>query len=250
MKTIIFANQKGGCGKTTTAHSVAHGLSRRGCRVLLVDADAQCNLSDLEGLEDTEGLPTLRSMMKRERWAEDCITELSGGLAIIPGDILLSGIDLELSGDVDAPYMLREGLQRVADRFDYCIIDTPPTLGIMTTGALVAADQLVIPLTPDRFSMKGLNQLYENVQKVKRRINSKLQIAGLLLTRCDRTNASEAMTEAVEEYAQENGLKVFRARIRQGVAVRESQILHGDIFENGSGVADDYNEFIDELTEG
>lgn len=250
MKTLLFANQKGGCGKTTSAHSVAHGLSRRGFKVLMIDADAQCNLSDLDGLEETETLPTLRDIMRQKRQPEECIAQLNNGVAIIPGDILLSGIDSELAGNLDAPYLIRDALQRVADRFDYCIIDTPPTLGIMTAAALAAADELIIPLTPDRFSMKGLNQLNENVLAVQRRINPGLKVAGLLLTRCDRTNATTAMIESVEEYANENGLKVFRARIRQGVAVRESQILHGDLFESGSGVAEDYNALIDELTEG
>ncbi len=250
MKTVVFANQKGGCGKTTSAQAFASGLLARGYKVLVIDADPQCNLTDLTGIsEDAEG-DTLRQLMKGDAYIESCITELSNGLDIVPGDLLLSGIDAELSGDIDAPYILRDALEDVSEVYDFVVIDTAPSLGLLTTGALVAADELVIPLTPDRFSIKGIEQLVSNVERIQRRANQKLHISGFLLTRCDHTKTTEENAALVAAQAADKGIKVFNSRIRQGVAVRAAQSSRADLFASGSNVAADYDNFINEFLEG
>ena len=248
--TIALANQKGGVGKTTTAHALGFGLHSLGASVLMVDTDPQCNLSSVCGLDSTEELATLYDVFKGECSISDTIHQIRiDGLDLVPSDLLLSGMDAESAGDLDAPYMLRERLESVADSYDYCILDTSPWLGILTTQALVASDFVIIPICPDYFSIKGLLQLHANIQKIQRRANSDLRVSGLLLTRCDRTNLTSIVKDNAQKMATKMGTIVFESMIRQGVSVRESQLMQNSIFEEAprSAAAKDYRCFIGEF---
>lgn len=249
MKIITLANQKGGCGKTTTSHTLATGLYNRGYKVLAIDCDPQCNFSTLCDLEISENQPTLYDVLNQEATIQEAKITLHKGLDIIRGDLMLCEADRKFV-KVGSEFMLKEALEQVSD-YDVAVLDTAPNLGILTVNALVAADFLIIPMTPDYFSFQGLEQLKDNIQSVKKYCNPKLKVSGLLLTRCDRTGLTGMMKEDIATASKSMGTKVFNSTIRQGVAIRESQFLKSNIFKESprAAVTQEYNSFIDEFLE-
>lgn len=249
MKVITLANQKGGCGKTTTSHTLATGLYNRGYKVLAIDCDPQCNFSTVCGLMPPKGQHTLYDVLSLQASILEAKATIPSGLDVIPGDLMLCGADRKFV-KVGSEFMLREVLEKSPD-YDFVVIDTAPSLGILTVNALVAADYLVIPMTPDFFSFQGLEQLKDNIQSVKKYCNSNLKISGILLTRCDRTSLTKMMKEDIDTAARSMGTKVFRSTVRQGVAIRESQLLQSDIFMESpkANVTAEYSSFIEEFLE-
>ena len=251
MKVITLSNQKGGVSKTTTAAALASGLSHRGFRVLAVDLDPQCNLSVGAGVDVLNANGTLYSVFKGDTEVEDAIYQSEIGYSVMPGGLMLAGADMEFT-QTGREYMLSEALERVSERFDYCVIDTPPTLGILTVNALTASQSVIIPLTADVYALQGLTQLNGQIQNVKRYCNRGLTVAGLLLTRySDRQNVSKAIRSQIEAKAAEIGTRVFKTQIRESVAVREAALLKGDIFTEApkANATIDYTAFIDEVLE-
>lgn len=249
MKIIALANQKGGCGKTTTASTLAVGLCNRGYKVLAVDCDPQCNFSTVSGLEMSENQLTLYDVLNQEATIQESKINLPDGLDIIQGDLMLCEADRKFI-KTGSEFILKETLKQITN-YDFVVIDTAPSLGILTVNALVATDFLIIPMTPDYFSLQGLEQLKNNIQSVKKYRNPKLKISGLLLTRCDRTSLTGMMKEDITTAAESMGTKVFNSTIRQGVAIRESQFLKSNIFKESprAAVTQEYNNFIDEFLE-
>lgn len=249
MKIITLANQKGGCGKTTTSHTLAIGLCNRGYKVLAIDCDPQCNFSTLCDLEISENQPTLYDVLNQEATIQESKITLPDGLDVIQGDLMLCEADHKFI-NAGIEFILKETLKQITD-YDFIVIDTAPSLGILTVNALVATDFLIIPMTPDYFSLQGLEQLKNNIKSVKKYCNPKLKISGLLLTRCDRTSLTGMMKEDITTAAKSMGTKVFNSTIRQGVAIRESQFLKSTIFKESPRaiVTQEYNNFIDEFLE-
>lgn len=249
MKIITLANQKGGCGKTTTSHTLATGLYNRGYKVLAIDCDPQCNFSTLCDLEISENQPTLYDVLNQEATIQEAKITLPDGLDVIQGDLMLCEADRKFI-KTGSEFILKETLKQITD-YDFIVIDTAPSLGILTVNALVATDFLIIPMTPDYFSLQGLEQLKNNIQSVKKYCNPKLKISGLLLARCDRTSLTGMMKEDITTAAESMGTKVFNSTIRQGVAIRESQFLKSNIFKESpkATVTQEYNNFIDEFLE-
>lgn len=247
MKIITLANQKGGVGKTTTAQILAIGLSNRGYKVLMLDCDAQCNLTYVFGIKSEQN--TIYELMKNEATLKDCVVSVSNGLDIIPGNLLLNGADTIFNKPATAPFILKKALNNVSE-YDFCVIDTSPNLGIMTINALVATDFLIIPMTPDCFTLQGLSHLNENIEDVKC-INTSLKVSGILLTRCDRTTVTGMLKEDILSAATIMKTKVFNSIISQCVKIRECQLLQSDIFkESPKGkTTSEYNSFIDEFLE-
>ena len=245
---IIFTvnNQKGGVGKTTTSHALGAGFAARGKRVLLIDADPQANLSLSVGAVIEQR--TIYDVLQGKVSAEDTIQEI-GGLSIIPSNILLSGADMEFT-KTGREFLLREALEPIEDDFDYIVIDTPPSLGILTVNSLTASHKVIIPMTADIFSLQGMDQLGATIQQVKKWTNPNLEIAGILLTKhSNRTILSRDMADTIELTAQNMGTKVFDTKIREGIAMREAQTQQEDIFayapKSNPGV--DYALLIDEI---
>ena len=150
-------------------------------------------------------------------------------------------------------YMLKEALDEIRADYDFCIIDTPPTLGILTVNALTASDSVIIPLTADLYSIQGLSQLNLLIQRVRKYSNKGLRISGLLITRHDeRTNVSKALMDQITQTAEKLGTKVFSQPIRNSVAVRESQVMRSDLFTEApkANATVDYQSFIDEFMKG
>ena len=181
MKTIALANQKGGVGKTTTAASLGIGLSRQGKKVLLIDADAQGNLTQMLGWSQPDELsPTLSTLMEKII-AELPITPDEGilrhpsGVHLVPANIELSALEVTLVNTMSRETVLRQYLSTVADRYDYALIDCMPSLGMLTINALTAADSVIIPVQAQYLPAKGLEQLLRTITRVKRQLNPKLE---------------------------------------------------------------------------
>ncbi|UWI16152.1 MAG: ATPase [Bacteriophage sp.] len=167
--------------------------------------------------------------------------------------MLLAAADSEFT-QTGREYMLKEALDSIKEQYDYIVIDTPPTLGILVTNALTAADKLIIPVgAGDIFSLQGLTQFYGIIQNVRKYCNHELQISGLLITRYNsRSNVNQALKGQVQQIAEQMETKVFKAAIRESVSVKESQLLKEDLFEQAprSNAAKDYQAFIREFLEG
>lgn len=247
---IIFTvnNQKGGVGKTTTSHALAAGFSAKGKKVLLIDSDPQSNLSLSVGADISK--VTIYDVLQGKTSLHDVMQRI-GDLDVIPSNILLSGADLEFA-QTGREFLLREALEPVADQYDYVVIDTPPSLGILTVNSLTASDRVIIPMTADIFALQGMDQLRNTIQQVRKWTNPNLKIAGILLTKhSNRTILSRDLAETIEAVAHNMGTKVFNTKIREGIAMREAQTQQSDIFayapNSNPGV--DYALLIDELME-
>ena len=251
MKTVVFANQKGGVGKTTSAAALAAGLANRGHRVVAVDLDPQCNFCLSSGVDMLTLDRTLYDVFKGDAQIADVIVP-GLGYSIIPGGLALAAADMEFT-QTGREYMLSEVLAGVSDCFEFAVIDTPPTLGILTTNALTAADGVIVPLTADVYALQGLNQLNGLIRNVKKYSNKRLQIYGLLLTKYnDRQNVSKALREQIEAAAIQLETKAYKTTIRESVAVREAQLLHSDFLKEApnANAAIDYESFINEFIGG
>lgn len=246
MKVITLSNQKGGCGKTTTAQTLAIGLVNRGYKVLAIDADPQCNLSSVFGLmsqKKTKG--TLLDVMKQDLSIKSCAFPVRIGLDVLASNPDLNKADKEFA-EIGDSVILNDALEEVTD-YDFVVVDTPPNMGALTTNALMASDFCIVPMTPDYFSIQGLQQLNRQVQIVKR-FGSSVEVLGILLTRCDRTNLSNIITNDIKKAAETLGTTVFNSCISQAVAIRESQLIQSDIYASSpkSKVVQEYDLFIDE----
>lgn len=255
MKTVAITQQKGGTGKTTTAAAIGAGLIRQGKRVLFVDLDPQGNLSFILGADQSKA--TARDVLIDKAPAADSIQPIntdeipgiSGKGAIIPGSAFLSGADATITGN-RREYILAEALNPLARKYDYCIIDTPPALGILTVNALTAANSVIIPCLADVFSIQATGQIAETINGIRANCNPGLKIAGLLLTRYTaRQNLTKDTAEILEDAARQMGTRLFNTRIRESVSIREAQAMGQDVFSYNphSNGATDYNKLIEEL---
>ena len=248
-KIITLANQKGGVAKTTTSLALASGLTNHGYHVLGVDLDPQSNLSLSSGIDTVELDETLYDVFKRTTDANSVLLTSPLGYDVLPGGLSLAGADMDFT-QTGREYMLKEALEALDAKYDYIIIDTPPTLGILTTNAMAASDSVIVPMAADLYSIQGLSQLNGLISNVRKYCNQNLKLAGLLITKYHgNQNISKAVSEKIAEIAQELDTKVFTSKIRESVAIREAQLLHSDIFKDApkANATVDYTEFIDEL---
>ena len=249
MKPIIIAvcNKKGGVAKTTTAHALGAGLAYKGKRVLLIDLDSQCNLSQAVGA-DLMGSGS-GSVLRGEAAAANTVQQITDTLHIIPGEAGLAKADIDIT-ETGKEYRLKEKLEELPPVYDFIVIDTPPALGILTVNALTAADQLIIPAQADYFSLQALGDLQTVLNVVRKYTNHDLNTMGILFTRHNpRTVFTRDLDAVITDTAASLNTKVFTSRIREAVAVKEAQATHKDIFNYApkSKVAEDYRLFVDEV---
>lgn len=247
---IAVSNQKGGVGKTSTASAFAAGLKRQGYKVLVVDMDPQSNLSSSVDADVSPEVPTIFEVMKNKIPARKAVQQLYS-FDIIPARLLLAGFEQELiSMTFGRDQKLKEALTPLLGKYDYIVIDTAPSLTLLTINALAAADEVVIPATAEFFATSGLEQLADTIQMVRRYAgNKELKISGILFTLHDpRTINGQAIRTETEKYAAAIGTKVFQTHIRKAIAMGESQTNRQDIFQYNpkSTVAKDYAAFVEE----
>ena len=216
--TIVITNQKGGVGKSTTARALSECLQQRGFSVLLVDMDPQGNLSSAMGAAKSDRVFTAYDVLWEKCKAAEAIQHTDQG-DIIPANILLAGAEQELVTAPAREQRLARGLRQVADRYDWIIIDTPPSLGLLTVNALVAAERLIVPLEADEDSLQGLQQLRGTVDMVRKYLNPDIRIDGLLITKYEsNVNIRKGMRGVIEAMAEKIGCKVYEP-ISKGVMV-------------------------------
>jgi chromosome partitioning protein len=227
---LAIANQKGGVGKTTTAINVAAALANKGLKTLLIDLDPQANSTMSFLPVDGIGRSVYDALVEPDVHLVDILVqaERHAQLWIAPSAIALAKIEAKLLGELDSYYRLQDEVRSVAASFDYIIVDTPPTLGIITVNALVAASHILIPIQSSYFALEGTDDLLETIDKVKQRANPQLQILGAVLTLYDkRTLLSKDIREQV---ARVFGEKLFATVITKSVRLEESPAYRESIF--------------------
>ena len=254
-KVVAIANQKGGTGKTTTAASLGVALAMSGKRVLLIDADPQGDLTASLGWRNPDELETtlathLEAVARDEPLEPDAgILKHPEGVDLMPANIELSGTEVALVTAMNRERTLKAWLDEAKRGYDYALIDCMPSLGMLTVNALAASDQVLIPVQANYLSAKGLEQLLQTVNKVKRQINPKLRIEGILLTMVDsRTNyAKEISTLIRDTYGSK--LKVYDADIPRSVRAAEISAEGVSIFKHDPGgkVAEAYRSLTKEV---
>jgi chromosome partitioning protein len=246
-KVISVSNQKGGVGKTTTTCNLAAGLKKKGFRVLVIDLDPQGNLGFSIGA-DVETSATIYDVLKGDVKTQFAIQKTDTA-DLISSSILLSGIELEFT-NTGREFLLKEAIKPIQDLYDYILLDTPPALGILTINAFTASDYIVVPMLSDIFSLQGIAQLYETVERVKKYCNPNLTIAGILLTRYNpRTLLGREIRGTVELIAKDLNIGIFESSIRSSVVASEAQSIQDNLIDYAprSSIAKDYLNFTEEL---
>ena len=254
-KIIAIANQKGGVGKTTTTSNLGIGLAKQGKRVLLIDADAQGSLTASLGFKEPDKLEitlanVLANIINDEEMDTDYgILKHEEGIDLMPGNIELSGLEVSLVNVMRREVVLRSYVEMVKDRYDYILIDCMPSLGMITINAFACADSILIPVQAAYLPVKGLEQLIKTIGKVKRQINPKLEIEGILLTMVDsRTNyARDISAMLVENYGSK--VRIFENSIPISVRAAEISAEGVSIFQHDpkGKVASAYQSLTEEV---
>lgn len=244
---IVLTNQKGGVGKTTTATALAAGLGKKGKKVLAIDLDPQGNLGFSLGL-DIDNSVTIYDVLNDKNQVTNAIhsTDICD---IIPSNILLSEAEIQLQRG-NRELLLKESLEQVQEKYDYVIMDTPPSLNLLTLNAYAAADYLIIPMAAEILSLVGLIQLQETVAAVRSSVNVNLKVLGILLTKYNkRTRLAADVLEMATTVAQQTSTRLFETKIRTGVAAAEAPAHGIHIFDYAprSNPAKDYQMFVDEV---
>ena len=254
-KIIAIANQKGGVGKTTTTSNLGIGLAKQGKRVLLIDADSQGSLTASLGFKEPDKLEitlanVLANIINDEEMDTDYgILKHEEGIDLMPGNIELSGLEVSLVNVMSREVVLRSYVEMVKDRYDYILIDCMPSLGMVTINAFACADSILIPVQAAYLPVKGLEQLIKTIGKVKRQINPKLEIEGILLTMVDsRTNyARDISAMLVENYGSK--VRIFENSIPISVRAAEISAEGVSIFQHDpkGKVASAYQSLTEEV---
>jgi chromosome partitioning protein len=248
--TVVFAmiNQKGGVGKSTSAVNLAAALGEAGKRVLLVDLDPQGNATSGFGIVKTADLKSVYDGLMNDVPADALIVATEEtGVELMPATIDLAGAEPELVVVMSRESRLKELLEPIKNQYDFVIVDCPPSLGLLTINALVAADELIIPIQCEYYALEGLSKLLDTMKLVKTRLNQKLEIQGALLTMYDsRTSLTKQVADEVQGFFKE---KVYKTVIPRTVKLAEAPSFGQSIlkYESGSRGAESYRALAKEV---
>lgn len=251
---ITVANRKGGVGKTTTTLNLAYSLKELGKKVFVIDLDPQANLTRCFGIENTNELAdTIGHLLMAELEEENYLAKgyilPYDGIDFIPSSIYLSVTETQMKAETGSERILSSILEPMREQYDYILIDTSPSLNILTINALCASDSVLITADTQLFAIVGISELLKTIQKIKKRVNASLTIKGILLTMCDnRTNLSKLLTQQVEEMYQ-GKIEVFQTKIPKTVKVGEAIYSGQSIkkYAKGSSVDIAYDNLAKEI---
>lgn len=249
-KVIAVANQKGGVGKTTTTVNLAACLAKAGKKVLLVDIDPQGNSTSGLGIDKRRVEKTVYDCLINEEKMENVsIPTDYENLSVCPSNLNLSGAEIELISVMGRENRLKESLSSAREEYDYILIDTPPSLGLITINTLTAADSVIIPIQCEFYALEGVSQLVETIKRIKKALNPTLYIEGIVMTMYDaRTNLAMQVVDEVKRFFPG---KVYRTIIPRNVRVSEAPGFGKPViyYDESSKGAESYTELAAELTE-
>lgn len=247
-KIIAVANQKGGVGKTTTSINLSASLAEKGKKVLVIDTDPQGNTTSGFGIDKNNLDITIYDLMLGESSIQDCILkEVIKNLDLLPSNVNLAATEIELIGVDKKEYILKNEVDWVRDKYDFMIIDCPPSLNALTINALTAADTVLVPIQCEYYALEGLSQLIHTVNLVKERLNPALDMEGVVFTMYDsRTNLSMQVVENVKSHLKQNVYETMIPRnIRLAEAPSYGMPIH--IYDPKSAGAEAYMKLADEV---
>ncbi|MFP6601957.1 MAG: AAA family ATPase [Pirellulaceae bacterium] len=258
MRSIAVLNQKGGVGKTTTAVNLSAALAEKGQRVCLVDLDSQAHASLHLGLALADDDRSIYDVLMNSVSVEEIRQSIDKNLWLVPSHLNLAASDMELANEVGRELILRDKLALEAGRFDYLIIDCPPSLGLLTINALSAVDEVFLPLQPHFLALHGLSKLLRTIDVVSQRLNDRLQLTGVVLCMYDSgTRLAGEVTGDVEQFfagQAETGkawaqAKTFATRIRRNIRLAEAPSFGQSIFQYAprSAGSEDYRALAEEV---
>ena len=259
MRTIAVMNQKGGVGKTTTSVNLAAALARAGQRVCVLDLDPQGHASIHLGIEAATDTATLYDVFSDEATIDDARQLVADNLSVVPSNIDLAAVEVELAGVNQREFLLRNALQPWKDqnRFDYLLMDCPPSLGVLTINALSCVTEVIIPLQPHFFALQGLSKLFETTALVNRRLNRDLRVSGVALCLYESgTRLATDVTEDLKYFLSESdgdtpwaNAQIFKTRVRRNIKLAESPSFGQSIFDYAPKCpgAVDYSALADEV---
>ena len=250
-KVIALVNQKGGVGKTTTTAHLAWGLALKGKKVLAVDFDPQSNLSMGMGASVNPSTPTVLEWLGvagAEKPFEQVVQNCKG-VDVMPSSIMLESGELALHQEIGREFLLKTQLKAIKNKYDYILIDCRPSLGILTLNALVAADEVLIPIKADYFSLPAVSQIFNTVKAIKSKCNDRLKINGFVITMADKRRNIEDYHDNFAALADSVKSKVYETQIRQNAAAADVPSFEMSLYEYkpNSLAAKDYLAFVDEF---
>ncbi len=245
---ITIANQKGGVGKTTTAINLSSGIAKKGYRTLLIDTDPQCNSTSVFFSPDTTEKTIYNTFSEGNYDISQLIQETkTPNLFAIPSSIHLAKVERMLAGEIDAPIKLKKAVMPVDKMFDFIVIDSPPSLGLLTVNGLVSSHYVLIPITPSPWALEGVQDFLDTFKSVKETFNQSLKILGVLITLFDsRTLLAKEATERIKNTF---GELVFKEVVHRNVRLEESPAFKEDIFAfapNSKGAVS-YKNIVEEV---
>ena len=235
-KVISISNHKGGVGKTTSAINIGAGLNKLGKKILLIDLDPQANLSQSLGLIEPE--LNIYGALRGEYKPHPI--EILKGLDVIPSTLDLSGAEVEMSGEAGREYILKEVIEPLRAYYDFILIDSPPSLGLLTINSFTASDLVFIPLQAQYLALQGLTKILEVIEKIKKRLNKELRVGGVFITQYDsRKVLNRDVVATIQAHFKD---EVFKTKIRDNIALAEAPAQGLDIFryQPKSKGAEDY----------
>ncbi len=240
MRSIAVINQKGGVGKTTSSVNLSAALAESGRRVCLLDLDPQAHASLHLGITAHDGEPSMYEVLCGDASIAEARRQASENLYVVPANLDLAAAELELCGEVGREVILRDKLDDDEEPFDYLIVDCPPSLGVLTVNALVAVDEVFLPLQPHFLALHGLSKLLRTIEVVSRRLNSGLHLSGVMLCMYDSgTRLAAEVSSDIDSFFQGNqdtrefyrGAKFFDTRVRRNIRLAEAPSFGQSIFQ-------------------